>query len=49
YAFSQMSLLVATYGSIILLREKKTSLEKRSIYLGTLVYVVGVVGMSLLK
>lgn len=49
YAFSQMSLLVATYGSIILLREKKTSLEKHSIYLGTLVYVVGVVGMSLLK
>lgn len=49
YSFSQMSLLVATYGSIILLREKKTSLEKRSVYLGTLVYVVGVVGMSLLK
>ncbi|MDA9462827.1 sugar transporter [Enterococcus mundtii 3F] len=49
YSFSQMSLLVATYGSIILLREKKTSLEKRSVYLGTLVYIVGVVGMSLLK
>lgn len=49
YSFSQMSLLVATYGSIILLKEKKTALEKRSVYLGTLVYVVGVVGMSLLK
>ncbi|WP_195513273.1 GRP family sugar transporter [Enterococcus sp. 1001283B150225_161107_E12] len=49
YSFSQMSLLVATYGSIILLREKKTSLEKCSIYLGTLVYVIGVIGMSLLK
>ncbi|WYJ81171.1 glucose uptake protein [Enterococcus sp. DIV1094] len=49
YSFSQMSLLVATYGSIILLREKKTAGEKRSVYFGTLVYVVGVIGMSLLK
>jgi glucose uptake protein len=49
YSFSQMSLLVATYGSIILLKEQKVGREKQFVALGSLLYIVGVLGMSWLK
>ncbi|THE15517.1 multidrug DMT transporter permease [Enterococcus hirae] len=49
FSFSQMSLLVTTYGSFLLLKEKKSTWEKRNISIGTLIYILGVVGMSLLK
>lgn len=49
YSFSQMSLLVATYGSIVLLKEQKVGREKQFVVLGSLLYIVGVLGMSWLK
>ena len=49
YSFSQMSLLVATYGSIIFLKEQKVGREKQFVALGSLLYIVGVLGMSWLK
>lgn len=49
YSFSQMSLLVATFGSIIFLKERKVGREKQFVALGSLLYIVGVLGMSWLK